>query len=217
MSFVEDFDFSVVSLNFFIPNPTSLPKTKKGRGQYSTDDEEFEEVLDQSNAQSSSSMMLPPHEGEGDSQQAAEAMVQLSGTSQQQQYFTQTAEESMEIDPNYDPSDFLGMSNRQLDSVDGGGQLAVVDDSAQFQYQPQQDANFQQFGEPQQVVIEEQLQQQPPQDQQQQSSSGLPPLQSLHKDLAISDSDDEQNNLQMDIFNNGNENENDDDGGDLWF
>lgn len=172
-------------------------------------------MLDQSNAQSSSSMMLPPQEGEGDSQQAAEAMVQLSGTSQQQQYFTQTAEESMEIDPNYDPSDFLGMSNRQLDSVDGGGQMAVVDDSAQFQYQPQQDANFQQFGEPQQVVIGEQ---QPQQDQQQQSSaSGLPPLQSLHKDLAISDSDDEQNNLQMDIFNNGNENENDDDGGDLWF
>ncbi|XP_001845437.2 transcription initiation factor TFIID subunit 1 isoform X1 [Culex quinquefasciatus] len=208
---------STVGGGFNLPGESGLfGRVKRGRGQYSTDDEEFEEVLDQSNAQSSSSMMLPPHEGEGDSQQAAEAMVQLSGTSQQQQYFTQTAEESMEIDPNYDPSDFLGMSNRQLDSVDGGGQMAVVDDSAQFQYQPQQDANFQQFGEPQQVVIGEQ-QQQPPQDQQQQSSSGLPPLQSLHKDLAISDSDDEQNNLQMDIFNNGNENENDDDGGDLWF
>uniref|UniRef100_A0A1Q3F465 Transcription initiation factor TFIID subunit n=1 Tax=Culex tarsalis TaxID=7177 RepID=A0A1Q3F465_CULTA len=222
-------------------------RTKRGRGQYSTDDEEFEEVtmsdnegvsvtLDQSNAAQSSSSMLPPQDGEGDSQQAAEAMVQLSGTTQQQQqqYFAQTAEESMEIDPNYDPSDFLGMSNRQLDSVDGvgvGGQGAAVDDAVQFQYQPQQDANFQQFGEqvsqfgePQQIVIGEQQQQ--PQDQQlrgqqqQQSassSSGLPPLQSLHKDLAISDSDDEQNNLQMDIFNNGNENENDDDGGDLWF
>uniref|UniRef100_A0A1Q3F3H4 Transcription initiation factor TFIID subunit n=1 Tax=Culex tarsalis TaxID=7177 RepID=A0A1Q3F3H4_CULTA len=221
---------------------------EEGRGQYSTDDEEFEEVtmsdnegvsvtLDQSNAAQSSSSMLPPQDGEGDSQQAAEAMVQLSGTTQQQQqqYFAQTAEESMEIDPNYDPSDFLGMSNRQLDSVDGvgvGGQGAAVDDAVQFQYQPQQDANFQQFGEqvsqfgePQQIVIGEQQQQQP-QDQQlrgqqqQQSassSSGLPPLQSLHKDLAISDSDDEQNNLQMDIFNNGNENENDDDGGDLWF
>lgn len=204
---------------------------EEGRGQYSTDDEEFEEVtmsdnegvsvtLDQSNAQSS--MMLNPNapEGEGDSQQAAEAMVQLSGTTQ---YFTQpAAEESMEIDPNYDPSDFLGMSNRQLDTV-VETQTVADDSSIQFQqYQQQQDGSFQQFGEqqqqqqygePQQVVIE-----QPPQDQQQQqSSSGLPPLQSLHKDLAISDSDDEQNNLQMDIFNNGNENDDNDDGGDLWF
>ncbi|XP_021710567.1 transcription initiation factor TFIID subunit 1 isoform X2 [Aedes aegypti] len=195
-------------------------------GQYSTDDEEFEEVtmsdnegvsvtLDQSNAPSNSSI-LPPQEG--DSQQAAEAMVQLSGT----QSFYQTAEESMEIDPNYDPSDFLGMSNRQL-ATDTGGQPGAMD-ANQFAYQQGSafDPNFQQFQqqpaqfENQQIVGnvgEVQLQEQP----QQQPNAVLPPLQSLHKDLAISDSDDEQNNLQMDIFNNTNENDDNDDGGGLWF
>ncbi|EAT42378.1 AAEL006082-PA [Aedes aegypti] len=195
-------------------------------GQYSTDDEEFEEVtmsdnegvsvtLDRSNAPSNSSI-LPPQEG--DSQQAAEAMVQLSGT----QSFYQTAEESMEIDPNYDPSDFLGMSNRQL-ATDTGGQPGAMD-ANQFAYQQGSafDPNFQQFQqqpaqfENQQImgnVGEVQLQEQP----QQQPNAVLPPLQSLHKDLAISDSDDEQNNLQMDIFNNTNENDDNDDGGGLWF
>lgn len=198
----------------------------KQGGQYSTDDEEFEEVtmsdnegvsvtLDRSNAPSNSSI-LPPQEG--DSQQAAEAMVQLSGT----QSFYQTAEESMEIDPNYDPSDFLGMSNRQL-ATDTGGQPGAMD-ANQFAYQQGSafDPNFQQFQqqpaqfENQQImgnVGEVQLQEQP----QQQPNAVLPPLQSLHKDLAISDSDDEQNNLQMDIFNNTNENDDNDDGGGLWF
>lgn len=172
-------------------------------------------TLDQSNAPSNSSI-LPPQEG--DSQQAAEAMVQLSGT----QSFYQTAEESMEIDPNYDPSDFLGMSNRQL-ATDTGGQPGAMD-ANQFAYQQGSafDPNFQQFQqqpaqfENQQImgnVGEVQLQEQP----QQQPNAVLPPLQSLHKDLAISDSDDEQNNLQMDIFNNTNENDDNDDGGGLWF
>lgn len=43
--------------------------------------------------------------GEDDNQQiasAAEAMVQLSG------YYGQQTDESMDVDPNYDPSDFLG-------------------------------------------------------------------------------------------------------------
>ncbi|XP_053696319.1 transcription initiation factor TFIID subunit 1 isoform X2 [Sabethes cyaneus] len=204
---------------------------REGGGQYSTDDEEFEEVtmsdqegvsvtLDQSNAPSSSSIM-PPQE-EGDSQQAAEAMVQLSGT----QYFTQTADESVEIDPNYDPSDFLGMSNRQLggDNLQGGQMEQVDASQIEYQQQPQQgeisafDPSFQQFQQQpqftiQQIMTEEGKQQQMEMPQQDQ----LPTLPSLHKDLAISDSDDEQNNLQMDIFNNANENDDNDDGGDLWF
>ncbi|XP_058813451.1 transcription initiation factor TFIID subunit 1 isoform X2 [Topomyia yanbarensis] len=205
-------------------------RSKRDRsGQYSTDDEEFEEVimsdnegvsvtLDQSNAPSTSSI-LPPLE-EGDSHQAAEAMVQLSAT----QYFTQTADESVEIDPNYDPSDFLGMSNRQLDTENMHSQLVEQVDSGQFQYQQSEisnafDPNFQQFQQqpqfpPQQIMPEEgQLQQM----QMMQQQEALPLLPSLHKDLAISDSDDEQNNLQMDIFNNGNENDDNDDGGELWF
>lgn len=123
----------------------------------------------------------------------------------------------MEIDPNYDPSDFLGMSNRQLgpeSTVQTGG------DASQFTYQQGSafDPNFQPFQqqpsqfEDQQIMAPEGQQQEQPQ-----QPSVLPPLQSLHKDLAISDSDDEQNNLQMDIFNNANENDDNDDGGDLWF
>lgn len=176
-----------------------------------SDNEGVSVTLDQSNAQSNSSMMPPQ---EGDSQQAAEAMVQLSSAQSQ---FYQTAEESMEIDPNYDPSDFLGMSNRQLGPESTG---QTTGEPSQFSYQQGSafDPNFQQFQqqpsqfEEQQILVAEG--QQPEQPQQ---PPVLPPLQSLHKDLAISDSDDEQNNLQMDIFNNANENDDNDDGGDLWF
>lgn len=176
-----------------------------------SDNEGVSVTLDQSNAQSNSSMMPPQ---EGDSQQAAEAMVQLSGAQSQ---FYQTAEESMEIDPNYDPSDFLGMSNRPL-ATETVGQAGG--DPSQFTYQQESafDPNFQQFQqqpsqfEDQQIMAAEGQQQ-----EQVQQPAALPPLQSLHKDLAISDSDDEQNNLQMDIFNNANENDDNDDGGDLWF
>ncbi|XP_058465400.1 transcription initiation factor TFIID subunit 1 isoform X2 [Malaya genurostris] len=209
----------------FIREAGFFGRLKRERGgQYSTDDEEFEEVtmsdnegvsvtLDQSNAPSTSSML--PMQEEGDSQQAAEAMVQLSGT----QYFTQTADESVEIDPNYDPSDFLGMSNRQLGTDTVQGQLEQVE-TGQFQYQQSDvsafDPSFQQFQPqaqfPPQHNTEGQLQEVPMQQQE-----TLPLLPSLHKDLAISDSDDEQNNLQVDIFNNTNENDDNDDGGDLWF
>ncbi|XP_030243753.1 transcription initiation factor TFIID subunit 1 isoform X6 [Drosophila navojoa] len=44
--------------------------------------------------------------GEDGSQQAAEAMVQLSGVGY---YAQQQQDESMDVDPNYDPSDFLAM------------------------------------------------------------------------------------------------------------
>lgn len=225
--------------------PRKLQHEEDG-GQYSTDDEEFEEVtmsdnegvsvtLDQSNLPSNASALPPPEEG--DSQQAAEAMVALSGT---QQFAAQNAEESMEIDPNYDPSDFLGMSNRQLGGPEEGVQIQPDQiDSGQFQFQTAGSAfepTFQQFpqpplqfadSQPQQILLGADGQQQQLLLQQQQSGQSLvesqsqqgvvlPPLQSLHKDLAISDSDDEQN-LQMDIFNNANENDDNDDGGDLWF
>ncbi|XP_055631687.1 transcription initiation factor TFIID subunit 1 isoform X2 [Toxorhynchites rutilus septentrionalis] len=220
------------------PRKTAI--REEGTGQYSSEDD-FEEVtnsdnegvsvmLEKSNAASISSSVQPPQD-EGDSQQAAEAMVQLSGT----QYFSQTVEESMEIDPNYDPSDFLGMSGRQLVSENTTIQVEQSE-SIQFQYQQSATSAFDpnypqfqhqqlqqqqlQFGDQQQMLVgddQQQLQMQMPSMEQQQQPSALPPLQSLHKDLAISDSDDEQNNLQMDIFNNTNENDDNDDGGDLWF
>ncbi|KFB52614.1 AGAP003882-PA-like protein [Anopheles sinensis] len=216
-----------------------------GDHHYSTDDEEFEEVgmsdnegvsvtLDQSNTTSS---MLAAPQSEDDSQQAAEAMVQLSGA----QYYNATQDESMEIDPNYDPSDFLGMSNRR--AAGGTAGEPSGNDNVQQQQQPPQppDVNIsiglaqsaggefnqqtfttqhvdqQQPGVSNVVDGSGQEQQtetgQPADAEQQQQPSALPTLQSLHSDLAISDSDDDKGNLRMDE----NENDDNDEGGDLWF
>lgn len=97
--------------------------------QFSTDDEEFEEVetteetvvttlVQGENSQMAtfssdqSQLQLSSVPGGDDSQTAAEAMVQLSGIG----FYTQSqgGDDSMDIDPNYDPSDFLSMANRNL-------------------------------------------------------------------------------------------------------
>uniref|UniRef100_A0A2M4BTE0 Putative transcription initiation factor tfiid subunit 1 n=1 Tax=Anopheles marajoara TaxID=58244 RepID=A0A2M4BTE0_9DIPT len=141
----------------------SAPRRRRDN-QYSTDDEEFEEVgmsdtegvsvtLEQSNTNTSS--MMPPGHSEDDSQQAAEAMVQLSGT----QYYNATQEESMEIDPNYDPSDFLGMSNRtnqaassdtnvyNQGAVDGAASVDQTQSYANSEYVDQSQQAYQQGSE----------------------------------------------------------------------
>uniref|UniRef100_A0A182QS87 Transcription initiation factor TFIID subunit 1 n=1 Tax=Anopheles farauti TaxID=69004 RepID=A0A182QS87_9DIPT len=212
--------------------PSSDATGRKPRDhQYSTDDEEFEEVatsdnegvsvtLEQSNTMSS---MVPP-QSEDDSQQAAEAMVQLSSS----QYYNSAQDDTMEIDPNYDPSDFLGMSNRQQQPTgDAGNQQSLdvsfsldqtnansdytletrqegVDDGGQQPQQVQSESN--------QSVANNESEQQP-----QQQPSVLPMLQTLHSDLAISDSDEEKSNLHMDEVKDDNENDDNDEGGDLWF
>lgn len=51
--------------------------------------------------------------GEDDNQQIAEAMVQLSGF-----YGGQPHDESMDVDPNYDPSDFLGNLREKKPQLD---------------------------------------------------------------------------------------------------
>uniref|UniRef100_A0A182XX78 Transcription initiation factor TFIID subunit 1 n=1 Tax=Anopheles stephensi TaxID=30069 RepID=A0A182XX78_ANOST len=206
--------------------PLPLDASKKRDHQYSTDDEEFEEVgtsdnegvsvtLEQSNTTSS---MMPP-QSEDDSQQAAEAMVQLSGA----QYYNAAQDESMEIDPNYDPSDFLGMSNRQQTS-DTGRNEASNQPSSEPSYsidQSNQNSEYSQEepkDQPQQPQFEQQADGNQAADngsQQQPQSSALPALQTLHSDLAISDSDDEKSNLQMDEVRD--ENDDNDEGGDLWF
>ncbi|XP_058174167.1 transcription initiation factor TFIID subunit 1 [Anopheles ziemanni] len=212
-----------------------------GDHHYSTDDEEFEEVgmsdnegvsvtLEQSNTTSS---MLAAPQSEDDSQQAAEAMVQLSGA----QYYNATQDESMEIDPNYDPSDFLGMSNRRppggVAGETGGNeqqlQQSQPDVTISMGLTQSADGEFNQptfmsqhVDQPQPGVSNEadgggQEQQtetgQPANTEHQQQQSALPTLQSLHSDLAISDSDDDKSNLRMDE----NENDDNDEGGDLWF
>ncbi|XP_049530186.1 transcription initiation factor TFIID subunit 1-like [Anopheles darlingi] len=187
--------------------------------------------------------MMPAGHSEDDSQQAAEAMVQLSGT----QYYNATQEESMEIDPNYDPSDFLGMSNRNNQaavsdtnvynqtSVDGTVSVDQTQSYSNSEYVDQSQQPYQQGSETGVVIggdgtiPSEQVQpslaydpasgipQQPEQDQQQQQQPPLPTLQSLHSDLAISDSDDEKSNLRMDVMRDENENDDNDDGDGLWF
>ncbi|XP_052869820.1 transcription initiation factor TFIID subunit 1 [Anopheles cruzii] len=227
-------------------------KHRRRDNQYSTDDEEFEEVgmsdnegvsvtLEQSNTTSS---MMPTAHSEDDSQQAAEAMVQLSGA----QYYNATQEESMEIDPNYDPSDFLGMSNRRPDPAAGSG--VASSDSNVFQQQQQQADGTFLVGPDQMQTVSGDYQQQSfqfqpgtglitaggvdiggeapeqsynpptegqPQEQPAQLQITLPTLQSLHSDLAISDSDDEKSNLRMDVLREENENDDNDDGDGLWF
>ncbi|XP_050067932.1 transcription initiation factor TFIID subunit 1 [Anopheles maculipalpis] len=199
--------------------------------QYSTDDEEFEEVgtsdnegvsvtLEQSNTTSS---MMPP-QSEDDSQQAAEAMVQLSSA----QYYNAAQDDTMEIDPNYDPSDFLGMSNRQPTSDTGHNETSALPPS-ETNYsvdQSNQNSEFsqesRQGGEAKDQQGQQQFEHQSDTNQtadngsqQQPQPSALPALQALHSDLAISDSDDEKSNLQMDEVRD--ENDDNDEGGDLWF
>ncbi|XP_026471669.1 transcription initiation factor TFIID subunit 1-like [Ctenocephalides felis] len=89
--------------------------------QYSTDDDEFEEVPfsdsesqaenNSSNIGNSSNLSMPSaavkeenitNQMDDDSQQVAEAMVQLGIG-----FYTQSQDESLDVDPNYDPSDFL--------------------------------------------------------------------------------------------------------------
>lgn len=221
-------------------------------------------------AQSMSS--LPnPHPGEDDSQQAAEAMVQLSGIG----FYTQPQDESVDLDPNYDPSDFLGglpssrqsqQQNQQFENInqDGGQdtqqQQQIQSFSQQQMFNPQQEQQqFEQqisFNDDQQQMFSENIQssfnsQQQQQHifmqpQQQQQSfqtmeeddqnlfcSDQPLLQymsqslndnnqnpnlAIQDDLAVSDSE-EEDNLKMEIYKEEPRDTNNDDEGDegLWF
>ncbi|XP_055377436.1 transcription initiation factor TFIID subunit 1 [Condylostylus longicornis] len=103
--------------------------------QCSSDDEEFEEVttedesvavaLNQGEGINATSVVDPsivkiepvqPIEemeenvDQDDSKQVAEAMVQLSGIG----FYPQSQDETMDLDPNYDPSDFLQMPNKMM-------------------------------------------------------------------------------------------------------
>uniref|UniRef100_A0A146L8G5 Transcription initiation factor TFIID subunit 1 n=5 Tax=Lygus hesperus TaxID=30085 RepID=A0A146L8G5_LYGHE len=89
VSNLEDFDYSKLDGVDFKKEPGVLEEDL----QFSSEeDQELEEVTEYT---------LP----DDDSQQVAEAMVQLGNIA----YYTETHnEESMDVDPNYDPSDFLG-------------------------------------------------------------------------------------------------------------
>jgi transcription initiation factor TFIID subunit 1 len=78
------------------------PSSKSEQSSFSAS-ESFGMAFDVSNPDmSSQTMMMQQHIGQDDSQQAAEAMIQMAYYPSQPQQ-----DESMDFDPNYDPSDFL--------------------------------------------------------------------------------------------------------------
>lgn len=110
--------------------------------------------------------------GEDDNQQiasAAEAMVQLSG------YYGQQTDESMDVDPNYDPSDFLGNLREPREQKP---QLTDLNINIGHQYEPMN--MYQGAGGEIAVTVT-------PQDD---LNVDRKP-QAIHDDLAISDSDEE--------------------------
>lgn len=151
------------------------------------------------------------------------------------------ADESLDVDPNYDPSDFLKMSGQkdQSSTTQATAQysLSVKQETTISQFEPyERDPPAQQ--QPQsssydlsslptyQPKDSQSQQQQPPshmpytpqQSEQVKLEGAMSPLSEtdrLHNDLAISDSnEEEQNQTKPD---NENDNENDDDGDGLWF
>ncbi|XP_055848385.1 transcription initiation factor TFIID subunit 1 isoform X1 [Episyrphus balteatus] len=187
--------------------------------QCSTDDEEFEEVmtedeagaamlLDQGEAGQPESVIKveeteigigQPEEGqhgEDDSQQAAEAMVQLSGVGF---YTQQPQDDSIDLDPNYDPSDFLSMGNRLPTSQ-------TQTEQPLSQFLPN---NEQQFPVEQESDQMQQMQQLRPPSLQQVPMlmpSDMPDNENvgIDEDLAISDSDEDEDSkfLMAEMANN---------------
>ncbi|XP_055699483.1 transcription initiation factor TFIID subunit 1 isoform X1 [Phlebotomus papatasi] len=181
--------------------------------QFSTDDEEFEEVGSDNDHESVVETLAQGEglnrsgsaisgggggssigvHGDDDSQQAAEAMVQLSGIG----FYNQPQDESIDLDPNYDPSDFLGMTSSSSLAPQRPPQLpAEVQPEAPMASVPVPAA----AAEEEPAIVSN-------------------PSVAIQDDLAISDTDEEDNNLILTITkeeptveNNEGEAE-----GDLWF
>ncbi|XP_032291391.1 transcription initiation factor TFIID subunit 1 isoform X5 [Drosophila virilis] len=122
--------------------------------------------------------------GEDDSQQAAEAMVQLSGIGY---YAQQQQDESMDVDPNYDPSDFLAMHKpRQSLGESYNAQGAFSD----FMSQVQDDSG--QYNPPEASTSAAAAANMSAQEEDMPSTSNDNGM-GIDEDLDISDSDDEDN------------------------
>ncbi|KAL1517978.1 hypothetical protein ABEB36_001670 [Hypothenemus hampei] len=154
-SHVDDYDFVDVEGDIQLDESLLIPRQKKRIKteqaatleqdlQFSSEDEldevpltEFES--DQNDQKSILISAELPMEGDDDSQQAAEAMVQLGSMGFYQQGDlgeTETLmfkEESMDVDPNYDPSDFLmsGLTSvRKVEDPIQGQDIKIHDDLA---------------------------------------------------------------------------------------
>ncbi|XP_011211666.2 transcription initiation factor TFIID subunit 1 isoform X2 [Bactrocera dorsalis] len=148
---------------------------------------------------------------EDDSQQAAEAMVQLSGVGF---YTQQQQDDSMDLDPNYDPSDFLNFGNRpahnnasdDMQSTQNHMQYSKEDDEAQAHFQ--MDANMSDGAMPAEMSSMPQMPLIMP------SNDNV----GIDEDLAISESDEEDGggddnaadvSMKREVFNDSGEMTND--------
>ncbi|XP_025829249.1 transcription initiation factor TFIID subunit 1 [Agrilus planipennis] len=133
-SHVEDYDYvDVEGVMTPMMDPSSPPlKMRKIRGrpkkkttatleedlQFSSEEELDEVPLHEFESEKSGILIsadLPEPGADNDSQQVAEAMVQLGNMG----YYPPNEEESLDVDPNYDPSDFLmgGLPLRKTEEV----------------------------------------------------------------------------------------------------
>lgn len=142
---------------------------------------------------------------DNDSQQAAEAMIQLGYYHTQQQQQQQSHEESMDFDPNYDPSDFL-IQKKDSDSQEAIQPVAqpsyqenydfpvagIQEGAGGDEIQPNYYSGFNQpaFNVGEFAAYQQQDEFLPQQPQQQL----MPDDGSVLADLEISDSDDEEQN-----------------------
>jgi transcription initiation factor TFIID subunit 1 len=187
--------------------------------QYSTDEEDYDNSqLDQQTANFGQNMGREVNFGSGidDSQQAAEAMVQLSGFYAQPQQ--QDQDESIDFDPNYDPSDFLmkkvaaddqqQQQQQQFSYQQESYENLQAGELVESQQQNYYSASYSQGANMQEQIQEVEMQEQQMQQQEIQHSAdvsggGL-------EDLEISDSDEEESKIEI-SQNTSKEDE------DLWF
>lgn len=137
----------------------------------------------------------------------------------------------MDVDPNYDPSDFLKMPPRSREESQQHAPETMdyhpvnIKQEPQTHHQSYEDEQYDQSFDMSEMLTYQQPQ--PPvekeEQHQAQQSQLLPDRENLddvgiHDDLAISDSDeDDQNLIEPKLENTNNDNDNDDEGDGLWF
>lgn len=132
----------------------------------------------------------------------------------------------MDLDPNYDPSDFLKMPSSNKDNLSAQSQPEQIDpeslQSSSYQEQPFNMSEMLQYkieekdeelNPPETFVAEEQLTQEAPSAPQPETADHV----AIHDDLAISDSDEDDNPRGETQKKEISENENEEDGDGLWF
>lgn len=139
------------------------------------------------------------------------------------------SDESMDLDPNYDPSDFLKMSSK-----DTNAQPRVVNESESVSvdytmninikqepksHQPQSSYDQSSFNMSEMLMYKKEPESsgEPSGSQSQSLDHQENIVAAIHDDLAISDSDEDEPDLDLAPKKEHSDNDNDDDGDGLWF